>query len=83
MVHVNSVSKKQLAGHARRAQHRLQRAFSGSTREDLLIRSAAGAVGVAVGLKLIRLAPVAALLSSVAPMAVFAAIFSRGSGSRR
>jgi hypothetical protein len=76
------VSKQQISGHFRRAQDRLQKAFKGSTREDVIIQAAVGAAGVSIALRLLRIRAISQVLSGFAPMIAFAALYARGQNAR-
>lgn len=73
------VSTKQLSGHVKRAQARVEKAISGTSREDVFIKSVLGAVCVSAALRLLRISPISKLVSSVAPMVVFTALMQRSS----
>ncbi|MBI5203107.1 MAG: hypothetical protein HY925_16065 [Elusimicrobia bacterium] len=71
-----------IAGHVKRAQTRIDQAIRGSSRQDVIIQAALGAVGVAVALRLLRVPGVGRLVSGVAPLLAAAAIFERSAHHR-
>jgi len=77
------VSKRQISGHLRRAQARVSKAMRGRGSEDVMVQAAVAAVGAGVVLRLLRFTPISRLIASVAPMLVFAAIYSRSAPAAR
>ncbi len=77
------VSKRKVVGHARRAQARLEKAMRGSSREDVMIQALIGVAGVSLALRLLRVPAISRLATAVAPLLIFAALFTRAEGGSR
>lgn len=68
-------AQRELPGHLRRARSRFEKAFDGDSPQDVFIQAVTGAVAASLFLRLVRVGPFGRAVSSIAPMAVFAALY--------
>lgn len=67
--------RQEIPGHLRRARNRFNKALEGHQPSDVFIQATAGAVAASFCLRLLRVPPIGAVITRVAPMVVFAALY--------
>lgn len=69
--------RRGVQGHARRAQARIGEMMKGDSPQDIFFQAMVGAVCASTAVRLLRLAPIGAIVSSIAPMAAFALFYQK------